>query len=472
MDSLPINAINENFLHTAPASVRQNENFKAHYQLWDPARHLQPDGVDLGLAGLEDNSSRGEVAGDEENEKSADDSMSNSSPVKALELPFSVSPLHLISLLKTASVETLTTSASTPKSSQPTISVKSPFNGSREVAILQPSPRDLSELDLVGEGEQFKLDAGTVQVEMLAAYPVQVPLYMAEFSYETTPSATSIRGREGAAGPDATRKTILLASSGHDLIGTEVAKASGRDGKWQVKSIRNGPAQLRGIDFFPEPPFASPLTASVSSASDSSSQGEKEDKARSTETLKEAVVLKSIEMVGSLGLAGFNIMLKLHALLDAADWAPLKRLDRQDWQDRVQREAAAASSLAAGKQQQQNEKKKKTTQEDDARMSVPTVSPNSDHIHWSNPCVQRYSHSAWSNRKYSRAYLEFLEARRMVWSMEQARENGSEEFVFVTPTDEADPKGKKQMESPKQHLIRALEKRDRARPKWLQDASA
>ncbi|KDN46103.1 hypothetical protein K437DRAFT_268188 [Tilletiaria anomala UBC 951] len=405
IDLMPLTAINEDFLFATAARAGESEETArnhSHYELFDPDIHLKPKGIALASGA-------------------------------ALELPFAVSPLHLPSLLKNASLQALTISVATPTLNQPVMKVPLPLTQGKKYAMVATFPKDLGEIEQDADGEKIRFDAASLEVEMMAAYPIQLPIHMAEWSYKDQ---------------DGEKQSFLIAMNAHDITGLQICR-SDKTRKWLVSTVKAGPAQLKGVDFFPEPPFDVLKNENEQAAIDGEVKeglkGNNGDDPGCTENqLKHIMLKKIIDMTGSLGLTGFNALLKASKLLESANWNSVKRLEREGWQNRV------ATMIK--------------TQSDSAE-SVPTMAPNGSHIDWCSPHVQRYSHNSWPNRVYSRAVLRHLDQRRIMIGMEQSSGAGSEKFWIREET----PVGKKTgaVMSVKQHLVKSLANRDSKMPIWL-----
>ena len=371
MDALPLTAINEDFmhaLHEADERYRSDPNFQTHYEVFSEKKHMRPKDVSI-------------TSG------------------KIVRLPFVVSPIHFPKLLKKASKSLLSMNLTLPKLAQGVTQVAIPLPFTDKYAMMVPFPKDLDEINSGDDGEAVRFEAETIKVDLFATYPVYLPVHMAEWSY------VDQQGK---------KKSLLTAMNGHDITGHQICQ-SNLDRKWSISSIHGGAAQLKFVDFFPRPPFESPLARAErerEKKAKAASNAEEHVK-RVEEDLKESVARRTIETAGALGFTGFNLMLKASKLLQKVDWTPLKRLERESWQDRVK-----ARATAAGKSES------------------PTMAKSGDNIFWSSPQVQRYSQSSWGNRKYMMAYLDYLLARRVMTSMEDASDEGSRKFMIRTPNAE------------------------------------
>ncbi len=384
MDMLPLNAINEDFLHAikeADPSKKDDPDYATHYERWEEETHMRKPPTQL----------NGEI----------------------LKLDFKVSPLQLPELLKQHMPEL---SAKPPRVKADPISFGNPFN-KRQVAMVVPFPKDLNELE-TDDSSTLRFDPESLQIDMLAAYPVMLPVHLAEYTWINM-------NRE--------QKTLLTAMNGHDITGSAVARTD-LDREWSIARIGGAPAQAKAVDMFPSVPFHT--SDPVKQKAEGEEETEEEVHKRSLDALKNVILGKILSAAGALGAVGFNLMLKGTKLLQGADWEAVQEAERSAWRSR-------AKALAGGE-------------------SVPKESPSCDHIDWASPRVQQYT-AAWQNRKYIDGYRKYLDRRTFAASLEEADADAVADISV---------RGEKGTLSIKEDLIRVLRKRDSLMPEWLREEKA
>ncbi|PWZ01558.1 hypothetical protein BCV70DRAFT_148868, partial [Testicularia cyperi] len=417
-------------------------------------------------------------------------------------IPFTISPLHLPDMIR-KQLE-LKDSTFTPNLSA---GVELPGSNTHGLGLT---------VSFVGEdGEQLtsppvRFEPETLKLEMMAAYPILMPLHLAEFSYDDE---------------DGDKHFITFVLGAWDVNGLQICKKEkGEDWTWTFQRIQ--PADIDLMDMYPKVPVRSSISEIFEQKRKQIKQKreearalqrkqeaeEKDISAEETEktskkfkTLKEwedeldrqdaehqsdfnetlrAQLAESVSSEFPIKLAVEDRSLEL---LKKADWIHLERKEREAFAMRTLDEDPSTHPMSSSEKARYQELLSSAKSAAEPRPFAwlkNEADRNAEHdhpdrkaglgryIHWSSPNVQRLSHNVYANRRYLvEAIPEVLRSRKRMVRIVQAGGHIDQSQVVVLE-DGSKVSGEKAYQTVASVDLNARQKKETMKPRWLKALEA
>ena len=358
-------------------------------------------------------------------------------------------------------------------------------------------------VSLVNEdGEQItsppvRFEPDTFKLDMMAAYPILMPLHLAEFSY------TDAEGD---------RHYITMVLGAWDTKGLQFCMKE-KDQDWQWSFLNVEPLNINYLDLFPR----SPIKTSLNEMFERERQEERlkqrkslvqedneddKEKPRKRQTRKEweedwdrrnaehqkgfqadlrSRIAEKLESELPIKSA---VQKRSLELLQRADWGALERREREAYEtrtsssdptkqflfgaERKRYDSAVAAARAAPTDPRPLQWLKKK-EERQAELDHPDREAGlGAYVYWSSPHVQRLSHNVYANRRYlTEAIPEVLNSRKRIASLVEGGHDVDTSLVKVKRKDGSQVSGHEAYKTISADDISIRQQREALKPRWL-----
>ena len=356
-------------------------------------------------------------------------------------------------------------------------------------------------------GEQLtappvRFEPDTLKLDMMAAYPILMPLHMAEFSY---------KDEEG----DQHHITMVLGA--WDTKGLQICMKE-KDKDWQWSFLKNAPLEVDLLDLYPRSPIKTSLNemfeqqrekdraerrkkfaqeqaksagAEGTSGNPRKTRAEWEAewerldeahrndfqadlKSRMLEKLRSELPIKAVVEERSL------------KMLKKADWIMWERDEREAFETRVANTAPAKQSMTSAEKERYQRSKKLATIAPTEPRPLQWLSSREDrkaelehpdrkaglgrYIWWTSPHVQRLSHNVYANRRYlTEAIPAVLHSRKRMASIQ---ESGYDVDRSLTKVNGKQVSGEEAYKTLAADDLSVRQQREQLKPRWLKNLEA
>ncbi|SPO25097.1 uncharacterized protein UTRI_02804_B [Ustilago trichophora] len=345
---------------------------------------------------------------------------------------------------------------------------------------------------------RFELD--TFKLDMMAAYPILMPLHMAEFSYKDP--------------EDGDRHYITMVLGAWDSKGLQFCLKE-KDQDWQWSFAKKDPLKIDNLDLYPRAPIKTSLNGMfererqeerskqrkklAQEEDDEKGEGttrkgrktrkeweaewERED-AENQKAFQDEVKSRMIEKLSSELPIKAAVEKRSLEFLQRADWIYWERDEREAFETRVSTADPSTQFLTAAEKERlastaasariapteprpfqwlsQEEDRKAEREHPDRKAGL------GRYIHWSSPHVQRLSHNVYANRRYlTEAIPNVLHSRKRMASITEAGHDIDRSHVYVTRSDGSKVNGEEAYRTIAADDISVRQQREALKPRWL-----
>lgn len=354
------------------------------------------------------------------------------------------------------------------------------------------------------EGEQLisppvRFEADTLKLDMMAAYPILMPLHMAEYSYVDA--------------EDESKHYITMVLGAWDTNGLQFCmKEKGED--WQWSFGEQSPLKVNVLDLYPRAPIKTSVNKlfeqkreeerakqrkKLAEELDEDEDGKKKRKTREewekaydkmqqehNEALRADLRSRMLEKSSIEGPIRAAVEERSLDLLKKADWIHWERDEREAYQLRTSREEPSTADMS------DSEKERYTSALASARTSPVEPRPFSwlkdqadrkaeiqhpdrqnglgRYINWSSPFVQRLSHNVYANRRYlTEAISEVLISRKRMASIEEGGYNVDKSLIKAKLENGTKLSGEDAYKTIVSMDLNVRQQREALKPRWLKN---
>uniref|UniRef100_V5ESB1 Uncharacterized protein n=2 Tax=Kalmanozyma brasiliensis (strain GHG001) TaxID=1365824 RepID=V5ESB1_KALBG len=353
------------------------------------------------------------------------------------------------------------------------------------------------------EGEQItappvRFEPDTLQLDMFAAYPILMPLHMAEYSYVDQETEE--------------RQHITFVLGAWDTNGLQMcSKEQGEDWNWTFTDIQ--PLKIDVLDMYPRVPVRTSLNemfdkkreaerkALAKEAEEADEEAnkasEKDGERKPRKSLKEwedewdrqdaahdkqfksELRSRMMEKLSSELPLKASVQERSLELLQRADWQSLERVEQDAYEQRIAKPAPPTVEKKARKSASQTPSTTAPTEPRPFEQLYATDrAAERDHpdrkaglgdfIYWSSPHVQRLSHNVYANRRYlTEAIPPVLESRKRMASIEEGGYDVDRSLLKVERKDGSKLSGKEAYNTLAADDLSVRQQREALKPRWL-----
>ncbi|CDW96587.1 hypothetical protein [Sporisorium scitamineum] len=348
------------------------------------------------------------------------------------------------------------------------------------------------------DGEQIKappvwFEPDTLKLDLMAAYPILMPLHMAEFSY--------VDEEEG------NKHHITMVLGAWDTNGLQFCMKE-KDEDWQWSFMKTDPLKVDLMDMFPRTPIKTSLNEMFEQEREKErverrnkfmQQKAEEGGGKSPKTMQEwekewdrlnaerQEELRSDLKSRMLEKVRSELPIKVAAeersleMLQRADWIHWERDEREAFDMRTSPTAPAVQSMTAEERERYHRFKALATkapteprpfqwlpekQDRQAELDHPDRRAGlGRYIYWTSPHIQRLSHNVYANRRYlTEAIPAVLESRKTMASLQ---ESGHDFDRMLTRVDGTKVKGEEAYNTVSGKDLSVRQQREALKPRWL-----
>ncbi|ETS60827.1 hypothetical protein PaG_04740 [Moesziomyces aphidis] len=344
-----------------------------------------------------------------------------------------------------------------------------------------------------------RFEPGSLKIDMMAAYPIMMPLHMAEFSY--------VEAEDGET------RHLTFVMGGWDTSGLLFCmKEKGED--WKQPGQGAGPLLLHTLDLYPRPPIKTQLNEWYEREREQEKSTQRRDwwaeskldpsdpftrpnltrkeveaeidryRAQSNKHLQSDLQSRLKEKLKTELPIAAEIEKRSAELLERADWIHWERDEREAFQVRTarsdpahtmitkaQKERYAAAVASARKAPTDPRPLRWLSQRDEREAELEHPDRKAGlgrYIFWSSPHVQRLSHNVYANRRYLReAIPEVLRSRKQMASLAEGGYNVDTSLVKVNLQDGRKLSGDEAYQTVAANDLSMRQQREALKPRWL-----